>query len=67
MTQQYWVRGPAGVQGPFDASKIRQLVADKQLTPEMEISKDGVSWQSASKTRGLFPAPEPPPAAAYSP
>lgn len=56
---QFWIRSGTSVVGPFDALKIRELVASGQLKPDMEISKDGVAWHNAGQVKGLFPPPKP--------
>jgi hypothetical protein len=58
MEQKFWIRGVNGVGGPYDSTQIRGLVARKQFTADMDISKDGVAWQNAGRIKGLFPPPE---------
>lgn len=60
MSVQFWISGSNGVTGPFDAQQIRGLAQGGQLTPDMDISKDGVAWNNAGKIKGLFPPPKPP-------
>jgi hypothetical protein len=58
MAGQYWVRGPLGVNGPFDQLQIRGLVSIGQLTRQMEISGDGKTWHVAGTVKGLFSSSE---------
>lgn len=48
MATQYWVRGPAGIQGPFDLSRIRVLADSGGLAPQLELSIDGQNWRTAA-------------------
>lgn len=48
MATQYWVRGPAGVQGPFDLTRIRALAQSGGLAPQIELSVDGQNWRPAA-------------------
>jgi hypothetical protein len=64
---RYWIRSGTAVQGPFEAERVRAWIASGRVRPEMEFSTDGATFVPSSRTRGLFPEPEPEPAAKERP
>ena len=54
---QFFIRQGDDVQGPFGRARIRALVRRGRLRPEMELSRDRVSWTAASEVPGLFDGP----------
>lgn len=53
MTSLY-VRIRGRVQGPFDESKLRNMIQKGQLSRVHQVSEDGNSWVKASEYRELF-------------
>lgn len=39
--------------GPVSAEQLKELVAQRSLTPEAFVSRDGKSWQKASRLKGV--------------
>ncbi len=52
--EKYYVRFRGRTLGPFDESKVRDLIKRGQVTRMHELSPDGVSWQKAEAFPELF-------------
>lgn len=52
--QKYYVRFRGRTLGPFDETKVRELIKRGQVTRMHEISPDGLSWQPAESFAELF-------------
>lgn len=62
---QYYIAVNGQQQGPFDMNTLKQMAANKQLTKESQVWKQGMSgWQAAGQVgelNMLWAAPPPPP------
>jgi len=54
--EKYYVRFRGRTLGPFDTTRVRDLIKRGQVTRMHELSPDGVSWQPAEVFPELFPA-----------
>jgi predicted YcjX-like family ATPase len=63
MTNTFYVKIRDNRDGPFDATKLKQLAGDGKISQDDFVSRDGeTNWVKASKVHGLFPpeSPRPP-------
>ncbi len=55
MSSSWFVRAGGKVHGPIDAPKLKQLVAEKKITAQTEVSQNHAGpWVPAGRVRGLF-------------
>ena len=55
---KYYVRFKGRTLGPFEESKLRDMISRGQVTRLHEISTDGLSWQTAEQRSELFSSEE---------
>lgn len=54
---RYYIAQGAHIQGPYLASRVRELIAEQQVRPDMQFSLEGGAWRPGPECPELFPAP----------
>jgi hypothetical protein len=54
MVQEWYLKLPDSVDGPFTAGELRQQVGDGRLNPNVWVSGDRQQWVRASQLKGLM-------------
>lgn len=51
--KMYWIKHLGDVHGPYSSSELKELINNKTLTPQSEISQDQQLWKKLEMVKGL--------------